>query len=122
MSFGYTNDTPKYGLVGLWSSDNGAKQDTSDYWIYPCSESSSLPNFGFEVNANYIYVREAYMYAQISNTQDYWQGALQNGTSNSYTILRDMFMKSQFMVFETGASQTQIGFAMKTLKPISYPA
>ncbi|MCJ1415795.1 Type I transmembrane sorting receptor [Xylographa parallela] len=113
---------PSSVVSNYYASVTGSKQDAYDNWIYPCSESKSLPNFGFEVNGDYIYVEGAYMYAQISDTQDYCEGALQNGISNSYTVLGDMFMRSQLVIFEIGATQNQIGFATKNLKPISYPS
>ncbi|KAH7057176.1 aspergillopepsin A precursor [Macrophomina phaseolina] len=84
---------------------------SSDYaaWIYPCT--ATLPNFNLIVNGAVATVPGTMMtYGPIDYVGNCYGGLQQNDNIN-VAILGDIFIKSQFIVFDQGTTPPRVGFA-----------
>lgn len=80
--------------------------NTAGGWIFPCS--STLPNFTVYISRALRTVPGQYMnYAPVGNGQCF--GGIQSDAGIGMSILGDVFIKSQFVVFDVG--NVRIGFA-----------
>ncbi|KAG9542925.1 aspartyl protease, partial [Aureobasidium melanogenum] len=100
---------PSSSVTAYWAQVTGSGYDSNQGgYTFPCS--SSLPDFNVVVGGNKFTVPGSYMnYAQISYTTCF--GGLQQNTGLSFSILGDIFLKSQFMVFSEVGGQATLGFA-----------
>ncbi|KAI4794806.1 aspartyl protease [Aureobasidium sp. EXF-8846] len=100
---------PSSIVSAYWSQVVGSGYDSNQGgYTYPCS--SALPDFTLLVGGSKVVVPGSYMnYAQISYTTCF--GGLQQNTGLSFSILGDIFLKSQFMVFSEVGGKATLGFA-----------
>ncbi|KAI4724583.1 aspartyl protease [Aureobasidium sp. EXF-10728] len=100
---------PSSFVTAYWGQVTGAGYDSNQGgYTFPCS--SALPDFNVVVGGNKFTVPGSYMnYAQISYTTCF--GGMQQNTGLSFSILGDIFLKSQFMVFSEVGGQATLGFA-----------
>jgi Eukaryotic aspartyl protease len=79
-------------------------------YVYPCSSVASLPDIIMSIGAAKIHVMGAFVDRGLSATgSGKCYGGIQNGSPN-LSIWGDIFLKSQFAVFD-GGDQPRIGFA-----------
>jgi hypothetical protein len=87
----------------------------SDYqggWVFSCN--TKLPNLTLMIGGKPFTVPGSYMnYASLGNNMCF--GGMQADTGIGFSILGDVFLKSQFVVFSQMAAKPQIGFAAKKL-------
>lgn len=87
----------------------------SDYqggWVFSCN--AKLPTFTAVIGGKPFVVPGSYMnYANLGNNMCF--GGMQADTGIGFSILGDVFLKSQFVVFSQVAAKPQIGFAAKKL-------
>ncbi|CAD0106417.1 unnamed protein product [Aureobasidium uvarum] len=100
---------PSSFVTAYWGQVTGAGYDSNQGgYTFPCT--SALPDFNLVVGGNKFTVPGSYMnYAQISYTTCF--GGMQQNTGLSFSILGDIFLKSQFMVFSEVGGQATLGFA-----------
>ncbi|KAH8702374.1 aspartic proteinase complexed with Pepstatin [Talaromyces proteolyticus] len=86
---------------------SGAINDSSQGgWVYDCS--TSLPDFSVSINGYTATVPGSYLtYDQQSSGQCY--GGIQSSTAIGFNIFGDVFLKSQYVVFD--GPNVQLGFA-----------
>lgn len=94
-------------LLAYYAQVSGARSSTSaGGWIFPCS--ATLPSFSVFINGYRATIPGTYLnYAPYTSTMCF--GGLQSGGDIGYNILGDVFLKSQFVVFDPVVPQ--IGFA-----------
>jgi hypothetical protein len=82
-------------------------------WVFPCR--TTLPSWTAVIGGQKFTVPGSYMnYAFLSDTLCF--GGMQANTGIGFSILGDVFLKSQFVVFsQVNAKQPQLGFASKRL-------
>ncbi|KAL9109707.1 MAG: hypothetical protein Q9187_008136, partial [Circinaria calcarea] len=79
-------------------------------YIFPCN--TVLPNFIVNIGLYRAVVPGSYInYAPISRTMCY--GGIQSDAGIGFAIYGDVFLKSQFMVFDLTGSAPRLGFANK---------
>ncbi|KAJ5151517.1 Penicillopepsin-1 [Penicillium canariense] len=82
----------------------------SDYyggWVFPCS--ATLPSFTTVINGYEAVVPGMYLsFAPVEERGDTCYGSIQVDTSIGFAIFGDIFLKSQYVVFD--ASGPQLGF------------
>jgi hypothetical protein len=87
----------------------------SDYqggWAFSCN--TKLPTLTLMIGGKPFTVPGSYMnYASLGNNMCF--GGMQADTGIGFSILGDVFLKSQFVVFSQMAAKPQIGFAAKKL-------
>lgn len=77
-------------------------------YVFPCA--SSLPNLSFVISGYKAAVPGNYMsYARANTTHCY--GGLQSNSGIGFNIYGDIFLKSQFVVFDRTQSTPRLGFA-----------
>lgn len=102
---------PNSVVSAYWKQVKGATYSSSyGAYVFPCS--SALPSITFGVGNGRQVVPGSYLnYAQYTSTTCY--GGLQSNGNLGFSILGDIFLKSQFAVFDAG--NTRIGFANKAV-------
>ncbi|KAG2170207.1 MAG: CBS-domain-containing protein [Aureobasidium pullulans] len=100
---------PSSSVTAYWAQVTGSGYDKNQGgYTFPCS--STLPDFNLVVGGNKFTVPGSYMnYAQISYTTCF--GGLQQNTGLSFSILGDIFLKSQFVVFSEVGGKASLGIA-----------
>jgi hypothetical protein len=100
---------PSSQVTAYWNQVSGASFDKNQgAYTYPCN--SALPDFNLIIGGNKFTVPGSYMnYARISYTTCF--GGLQADTNLGFSILGDIFLKSQFVVFSMVGGKPQLGFA-----------
>ncbi|CAD0109711.1 unnamed protein product [Aureobasidium uvarum] len=87
----------------------------SDYqggWVFACN--AKLPNWIAIIGGKPFTVPGSYMnYAALGNNLCF--GGMQSDTGIGFSILGDVFLKSQFVVFSQMTAKPQLGFAAKKL-------
>ncbi|MCJ1390481.1 Type I transmembrane sorting receptor [Xylographa bjoerkii] len=95
--------------------------NTGSNYIFPCANlgSNLMPSFGVNLGGETYTVPGDYMWSQHYNST-YCYGALE-GTAGTAAVLGDMFLRTQFVVYDyTGTGR--VGFAPKaTLQPAPTP-
>jgi hypothetical protein len=90
-------------------------------YVYPCSSVATLPDITMAIDNIKIHVSGAYVNRGLSATgSGKCYGGIQNG-SPSLSIWGDIFLKSQFVIFD-GGEQPRLGFAHQspqTINPVS---
>lgn len=101
---------PSTVVSAYYAKVSGAKYSSSQGgYIYPCS--STLPSITLGIGSYRAVVPGSYInYAPVSSTTCF--GGIQRNTGIGFSIFGDIFLKSQFVVFN-GASSPQLGFAPK---------
>lgn len=80
-------------------------------YTYPCN--TTLPDLSLNIGGHVGTVPGAYFnYTSVGSGRCF--GGLQTSTGLAFSIVGDIFLKSQFVVF-SGAETPQLGFAAKTL-------
>ena len=81
-------------------------------WVFSCN--TKLPTFTAIIGGKPFVVPGSYMnYANLGSNMCF--GGMQADTGIGFSILGDVFLKSQFVVFSQAAAKPQIGFAAKKL-------
>jgi Eukaryotic aspartyl protease len=106
---------PQQIVTDYYSQVRGATfSESLASYIFPCN--ATLPDFTFGVESHRAVVPGHYMnYSPADNSTGMCQGGIQEGPDggNSFSVCGDIFLKSQFVVFDGG--NTRIGFANKSL-------
>ncbi|KAK3393915.1 aspartic peptidase domain-containing protein [Podospora didyma] len=108
---------PDQVVSDYYSSVSGAQYESSQAgYTFPCSQSSSLPDFTFVLNSSSaITVPGKYMtYAPTDSSGQTCFGSMQRNTGVGFSIFGDIAIKSAFVVFDGG--NTRIGWAAKEIK------
>jgi hypothetical protein len=93
-------------VKGAWYSDYQGG------WIFSCN--AKLPTWSAVIGGKMFTVPGSYMnYAALGNNMCF--GGMQADTGIGFSILGDVFLKSQFVVFSQMAAKPQMGFAAKKL-------
>ncbi|KAI4179957.1 MAG: hypothetical protein L6R41_007541 [Letrouitia leprolyta] len=97
-----------YGAV------NGAENDSQQGgYTYPCS--TSLPSISFAIGSYTAVVPGTFVnYAPVDESGTTCFGGIQSSAGIGINIFGDIFLKSQFVVFQ-GGENPQLGFAAKQL-------
>ncbi|KKY17526.1 putative aspartic endopeptidase pep1 [Phaeomoniella chlamydospora] len=83
---------------------------TDETWIFDCDDADSLPDFTLVIEGYEAVVPGEYMnYAPNGDGTCY--GGIQPDTSIGFAIYGDVFLKSQFVVFDKTQSTPRLGFA-----------
>ena len=101
---------PTAVVTAYYNGVNGAKYDSSQGgYTFPCS--TTLPSITLGIGSYKAVVPGSYItYAPVSGNTCF--GGIQRNTGIGFSIYGDIFLKSQFVVFD-GTSQPQLGFAAK---------
>ena len=101
---------PTTVVSAYYAKVSGATYSSSQGgYTYPCS--STLPSITLGIGSYRAVVPGSYInYAPVSSTTCF--GGIQRNTGIGFSIFGDIFLKSQFVVFN-GASSPQLGFADK---------
>lgn len=96
-------------VADYYSQVTGSKNDdTYGGWTFPCS--ANLPNFTARIGGKSFVVPGNYMnYAQVTEKRCY--GGIQSDAGIGFSIFGDIFLKSQFVVFNMERANPRIGFA-----------
>lgn len=86
--------------------------DTLGGVIFPCSSASSLPSLSFYINGAKRTMPAGYgVYGTLSSPAGYCFGGIQSNGDMGFSILGDVFLKSQFVVFDFCLQR--LGFAQQ---------
>ncbi|KAK4971272.1 hypothetical protein LTR66_006318 [Elasticomyces elasticus] len=101
---------PPTVVSAYYAKVKGATYNTAQGgYIFPCS--ATLPSFTAIIGGTKHTVPGSYInYAPVSSTQCF--GGIQRNTGIGFSIFGDIFLKSQFVVFNA-ASTPQLGFAQQ---------
>ena len=101
---------PTTVVYAYYAKVNGASYDSSQGgYTFPCS--ATLPSITLGIGSYRAVVPGSYiLYAPVSGSTCF--GGIQRNTGIGFSIYGDIFLKSQFVVFN-GASTPQLGFAPK---------
>lgn len=96
-------------LQDYYSNVSGAQNSQSaGGWVFPCN--AQLPDFSASINGYTATVPGSYIkYAPIDSTGQTCYGGLQDDSGVGFAIFGDIFLKSQYVVFD--ASGPYLGFA-----------
>ncbi|KAL8786038.1 MAG: hypothetical protein Q9213_003021 [Squamulea squamosa] len=100
-------------IVGdYYASVNGANNDAQQGgYVYPCN--ADLPDISFKIGSYTAVVPGSYVtYAPVDDSGKICFGGIQSSTGIGINIFGDIFLKSQFVVFQ-GGNNPQLGFASK---------
>ncbi|KAL9584719.1 MAG: hypothetical protein Q9212_001951 [Teloschistes hypoglaucus] len=102
---------PSTVVTAYYSKVSGARYDSNQGgYTFPCS--NTLPSITLGIGSYKAVVPGSYIkFAPVSSTTCF--GGIQSNTGIGFTIFGDIFLKSQFVVFQT--SPLQLGFGPKTL-------
>jgi hypothetical protein len=93
-------------VKGAWYSDYQGG------WVFSCN--AKLPTWSAVIGGRMFTVPGSYMnYASLGNNMCF--GGMQADSGIGFSILGDVFLKSQFVVFSQMAAKPQMGFAAKKL-------
>ncbi|MCJ1299318.1 Type I transmembrane sorting receptor [Hypocenomyce scalaris] len=103
---------PQALVTAYYAQVSGAKYDASQGgYVFPCSD--TLPSVTLGIGSYHAVVPGTYLnYAPISTGSSTCFGGLQSNTGIGFSVYGDIFLKSQFVVFDAG-STIQLGFAPK---------
>ena len=103
---------PAAAVQAYYKGVSGAKLDSSQGgYTFPCS--ATLPSITLGIGSYKAVVPGAYVvYAPTSSGSSTCFGGIQENTGIGYSIYGDIFLKSQFVVFD-GTATPQLGFAAK---------
>jgi len=98
-------------VSAYYSKVSGARYDsTQGGYTFPCS--ASLPSITLGTGSHKAVVPGSYIvYAPTAGTTCF--GGIQRNTGIGFSIYGDIFLKSQFVVFNGASSYPQLGFAPK---------
>lgn len=98
---------PDAAVTAYWNQVPGSSNSASDGgYIFPCS--ATLPSFSVTINGYKAVVPGSYMnYSPASGSSCF--GGIQSNSGIGFSILGDVFLKSQYVVFDSNGPQ--IGFA-----------
>ena len=101
-------------VSAYYSGVDGAQNDqTQGGYTYPCS--TTLPDITFTIGGYQATVPGSYVnYAPTDSSGTTCFGGIQSNSGIGISIFGDIFLKSQFVVFD-GDSSPQLGFAPKPL-------
>lgn len=101
-------------VSAYYSGVSGAQNDPQQGgYTYPCS--TTLPDISFQIGSYKATVPGSYVnYAPIDESGTTCFGGIQSSRGIGFNIFGDIFLKSQFVVFEGGASP-RLGLAPKPL-------
>ncbi|KAL8770398.1 MAG: hypothetical protein Q9209_003824 [Squamulea sp. 1 TL-2023] len=114
--FGFTGTTLLYlpdVIAGdYYASVNGANNDEQPGgYVYPCN--ADLPDISFKIGSYTAVVSGSCVtYAPVDDSGKTCFGGIQSSTGIGINIFGDIFLKSQFVVFQ-GGDNPQLGFASK---------
>jgi len=102
---------PDAVVSAYWKKVSGAKLDnTQGGYTFPCS--ATLPNFSITVGGSVRTVPGSYInYAPVTSTTCF--GGLQSDDGIGFAIFGDIFLKSQYVVFDESQSTPRLGFGQK---------
>lgn len=94
-----------------WATVSGAQNSEEEGgWIFPCS--ATLPSFTFGIgSARFVIPGDFMNYAPVEGSTCF--GGIQANTGIGFSIFGDILIKSQFVIFDGGA--TRVGFAAKPI-------
>jgi aspergillopepsin I len=97
--------------VDSYYANTGATYDDSQGgYIYPCS--TTLPDFSIQIEGYTATVPGSDIaFAQVDDTNCF--GGIQSRGSNPFSIYGDVFLKSQYVVFDQRNGGPQVAFAPK---------
>ena len=103
---------PTAAVTAYYKQVKGAKLDNSQGgYTFPCS--ATLPSITLGIGSYKAVVPGSYVvYAPISTGSSTCFGGIQSNTGIGFSIYGDIFLKSQFVVFD-GTASPQLGFAAK---------
>lgn len=88
-----------------YSSDYGAI-------IFDCGETDLLPDLSYYIGGSKHTMPGSYgVYGQVSTPSGYCYGGVQSNSGLGFTILGDVFLKSQYVIFDYG--KKRIGWAQQ---------
>jgi len=98
-------------VTAYYKQVQGAKNDpTQGGYTFPCS--TQLPNFTLQIGDYKAVVPGKYMnYAPVSQGSQSCFGGIQSDTSIGFAIYGDVFLKSQYVVFDQTQGTPRLGFA-----------
>ena len=102
------------GIVGKFYNDITGSQynATEQMWIFPCN--STLPNLDVAIGAYTACVPASYInFSATDYAPSMCYGSLQSNAGLNLSIYGDVFLKSQFVVYDQGGMR--LGFAPKDL-------
>jgi len=102
---------PESVSSAYWAKVSGAQNSEEEGgWIFPCS--ATLPSFTFGIgSAKFVVPGDFINYAPVEGSTCF--GGIQANTGIGFSIFGDILIKSQFVIFDGGA--TRVGFAAKTV-------
>lgn len=106
---------PTAVVTAYYSKVSGSKNDASQGgYTFPCS--ANLPNITLVIGGYKAVVPGTYInYAPIAAGSKTCFGGIQSNTGVGFSIFGDIFLKSQFVVFDDASGGPQLGFAAKDL-------
>jgi len=98
-------------VTAYWSQVAGSKNDASQGgYTFPCN--AKLPDFSIVVGGETRTVPGAYMnYAPTTGSTCF--GSLQSSAGIGFSIFGDIFLKSQYVVFDASQGSPRIGFGQQ---------
>ena len=102
-------------VSAYYAQVSGAENSQSDGgYIFPCS--ATLPDISFNIAGYNAVVPGSYInYAPVSEGSSSCFGGIQSSEGVGVNIFGDVFLKSQFVVFEDASGGPRLGFAAKDL-------
>ena len=80
--------------------------------IFPCTSTSKLKDLSYYINGTKHTMPAAYgVYGQIGDPGNHCYGGVQSNNGQGYSVIGDVFLKSQFVVFDVHTPR--IGFAQQ---------
>lgn len=100
-------------VAAYWAQNNGTNSATYGGYVFPCSQ--TLTSLTIRIGSYQAVVPGTYLnYAPLYSGSSTCFGGLQSDAGFGFAIFGDIFLKSQFVVFN-GASPPTLGFAAKNL-------
>ncbi|KAF4302444.1 putative aspartic endopeptidase pep1 protein [Botryosphaeria dothidea] len=99
-------------VVSAYYRQVSGAQNSATYggWVFPCS--ASLPSFTLVIGGQKRTVPGSYInYAPASGSTCF--GGIQPDTGIGFSIVGDIFLKSQYVVFDASTSTPRLGFAQQ---------
>ena len=100
-------------VSAYWQQNNGTNSATYGGYVFPCSQ--ILTSLTIGIGSYQAVVPGTYLnYGPLNSGSNTCFGGLQSDAGFGFAIFGDIFLKSQFVVFN-GASPPTLGFAAKNL-------